>query len=736
MGEHIKLNEIEIKSFRGIKNYKLETDDKSIVFCGANGTGKSSFVNAFEFLFTGKIESLSASGVNTGNKSIIHIGDDKNDVLVRANINNKIVERTLKDDIVFDDDLEDLVNDFKNGSFLLNRKKLLNFIDTSPKKRWEEAANLINFNEYDNIEKSFESCLKSFEAQLESKKKELDANSSSIEEHYELDNIYSNINEILKKNDIETIDNNTDLNEFLKEHSTRISTFKNIKGINISLIDEKYQNQLNIFEKIALDELKSTNDLLNILKSSKNYLENENANTCPVCRNAIDTDEVIDYLTSRQDEICSESNRLHNWQNENKRLIRQIININNNLDGFCLDDLVNDLEKLTNLEISPSQLDKNALTSLKENLDELENQNDELDEIFDMILLLEDRKKIENELKHVKSQYNVSKAMSELFTKKKRQAIEEIFENIGEHITEYYNFIHGDDDLSNPKVNIKNSRGLTLGLIFDKDDSDPRSYASEGHLDSLGLCIFLAFAKVYNKYNFLVLDDIISTVDLDHKEMIIRLLFEKFRDYTFLITTHNKLWYEQLQRLAHANNIGHKFTFMEIIDWDKIEGPVLSKNPSSKKRIEEHLKANDTFAAGNAIRRHLEFVLDDLCKINGIPLPLKKHYTVNDYYLPVKEYFLEEVFKDTTVEEYFKEVFQELDNTAYMGNLTSHNNEANYDLVKSEIEKFRDAVYNFEASFKCKTHKSQYLRLDKKRKTGTCSNEKCQDIFEYEKLIK
>ena len=250
----------------------------------------------------------------------------------------------------------------------------------------------------------------------------------------------------------------------------------------------------------------------------------------------------------------------------------------------------------------------------------------------------------------------------------------------------------------------------------------------------MGLCIFLAFAKVYNKYNFLVLDDIISTVDLDHKERVIRLLFEKFNDYTFIITTHNKLWYEQLQRLANANNMRHKFTFMEIIDWDKIEGPVLSKNPSSKKRIEEHLTANDTFAAGNAIRRHLEFLLDDLCKINNIPLPLKKHYTVNDYYKPVKNYFLKEIFKDTDVEEFYKEVFQELDNTAYMGNLTSHNNEANYDLVKSEIETFKLAVYALEDAFKCNEHKAQYLKLDTERKIGTCSNKKCQDIFEYHKL--
>ena len=49
MSEEIKIGDVEIKSFRGIKNYTLKTKGNSIVFCGANGSGKSSFVNAFEF---------------------------------------------------------------------------------------------------------------------------------------------------------------------------------------------------------------------------------------------------------------------------------------------------------------------------------------------------------------------------------------------------------------------------------------------------------------------------------------------------------------------------------------------------------------------------------------------------------------------------------------------------------------------------------------------------------------
>lgn len=728
MGESIKLSEIEIKSFRGIKNYTLETNNNSIVFCGANGTGKSSFVNAFEFLFTGKVKSLSGIGGLSHDKSIIHIGDKKNDVSVKAKINKHTIQRTFNG-IEYDDELKEIYDDFKNGSFLLNRQKLLEFIDAKPAERWKVATNLISFDKYDETEKVLEKVKRSYDKQQKDKNNELEKNTKILGSD-DLSQVYDEINKTLKENDLDEIKPETDLNEFLKDNSIHNINFDDLK---ISQINEKYQNQLNVFERITLNELKNVNSLLSILKNSKEYLIEEESDICPVCQNKIDSGEVLAYLNTTQEEIEKSNSKLNNWQKETAKLIVQIRTLNYRLPNHDLTDLIIDLDKLNNLEITPSEMDRDILANLENELNIKKDNDEKLSKAFDTIITLSKRQNIENELAEIQKYQEIAEITLKTFSETKKNAITEIFEKIESLVDEYYEFIHEDDEINSPKINVKNSKGLTLGLIFDEDDEDPRSYSSEGHLDSLGLCIFLAFAKLYNKYNLLILDDIISTVDLDHKEMVIRLLFEKFSDYTFIITTHNKLWYEQLQRLASSNNMRHKFTFMEIIDWDKTEGPILSKNINSKKRIEEHLNANDTFAAGNAIRRHFEFILDDLCKINRIPLPIKKHYTVNDYYKPVKKYFLEGLFKNTDVEEYYKSVFKELDDTTYMGNLLSHNNEENYYLVKSEIEKFKLAVYNFENAFRCEKHNKQYLTFDKKKRIGICGNEKCQDIFKFSK---
>lgn len=726
MSKPVKFGDIHIKSFRGIKDYTLETKGNSIVFCGANGTGKSSFVNAFEFLFTGQIESLKGIGEVKHDQSLIHIGDKKKDVCIKAEINKHEITRTLKKGLECDEALNELIDDFKNGSFLLNRKKLLKFIDSKPSDRWKETTKLINYDEYDKKEKILEGIYKDYKKRYDIKNQELEKNTSKLKEYYdcEIDEIYENINKILKTNNYELISPERDLDEYLEQNS--IDNI-DLDDLNIGQINNQYQKQLNIFEKLTLNNLKATGSLLNLLKTATGYISLDNLDKCPICQSEIDSNERLTYLNKKTSEIENENNKLRNWQKENEKLITQIKSLNHKLTKYDLSGLIKSLYGLNNLEITTSNFDRDIFTNIEEELELIKNNNDDLVKVFKVISILSKRQEIEIQLNEIRHYYDISKLISEKSTEKKKESIENLFEVIGGLVDEYYTFIHDDDEISHPTFGVKSSRGLTLNLLFGEDGSDPRSYASEGHIDSLGLCIFLAFVKKFNKFNFIVLDDIISTVDLDHKERIIRLLIEKFKDYTFIITTHNKLWFEQLKRLTKSYNVRNDFTFLDIKGWDKDDGPLMSRNDSIHKRIFRYIKDDDTEAAGNAIRRHLEYVLGEICKANGIKLPIKPRYTVSDYYEPCINHF-NKMIKNTNVQDYYHEIFAELDNMLYIGNLLSHENEEHYDLQMNEIIRFRDAVYAFEDAFKCKEH-NRFLRFDKERKIGICAQKKCQDIL-------
>ena len=95
---------------------------------------------------------------------------------------------------------------------------------------------------------------------------------------------------------------------------------------------------------------------------------------------------------------------------------------------------------------------------------------------------------------------------------------------------------------------------------------------------------------------------------------------------------------------------------------------------------------------------------------------------------PIKS-FKNELFKDTEYESYYNNVFQDLDSVTYIGNLLSHRNDSAKDLTIEDIIKYRDAVYNLEKAFKCDKHKTRYLRFNKNKKYGECTNSECDYIL-------
>lgn len=64
----IRIEQISIREFRGIRDLTLTLDGENFAACGPNGTGKSGIVDAIEFGLTGNISRLSGRG--TGNLSV------------------------------------------------------------------------------------------------------------------------------------------------------------------------------------------------------------------------------------------------------------------------------------------------------------------------------------------------------------------------------------------------------------------------------------------------------------------------------------------------------------------------------------------------------------------------------------------------------------------------------------------------------------------------------------------
>jgi hypothetical protein len=103
--------------------------------------------------------------------------------------------------------------------------------------------------------------------------------------------------------------------------------------------------------------------------------------------------------------------------------------------------------------------------------------------------------------------------------------------------------------------------------------ASPRLHLSESHLDTLGLCYFLALRKTEAKadptFKLLILDDVLHSVDADHRVKVAQLLKQEFNDHQLIITTHDDIFFGRL-RTAFGNA---GIEYRRFHGWDIVLGP-------------------------------------------------------------------------------------------------------------------------------------------------------------------
>lgn len=112
-----------------------------------------------------------------------------------------------------------------------------------------------------------------------------------------------------------------------------------------------------------------------------------------------------------------------------------------------------------------------------------------------------------------------------------------------------------------------------------KSKSPPVKHLSKSHLNSLGICLFLASARLFNTASrFLVLDDIVTSFDHDHRRRLLRLIKENFSDWQIILLTHERFWFELIEKELAPSG----WLFKEAI-WDDQNGVQLSASAADLK---------------------------------------------------------------------------------------------------------------------------------------------------------
>ncbi len=231
--------------------------------------------------------------------------------------------------------------------------------------------------------------------------------------------------------------------------------------------------------------------------------------------------------------------------------------------------------------------------------------------------------------------------MHEAMRKARQDVAQEVFDEIGAKVAEYYSSIHPEAEecevTKAPSIEVQRHSGGTAfvrGDFASQTVKDPKWVYSDGHLDTVGICIFLALrryrAKNIGDPKLMVLDDVVLSIDLGHARRLITLLRDEFKDHQLIIFTHNGLFARWCLGLMPG------LKKLDVLGWTLETGPRISDYASTIQRLVEHIEKSPS----KEIAMNLMWLMDEWlaeCRFAyslSVPARLGDEYTLTEIWEP------------------------------------------------------------------------------------------------------
>jgi RecF/RecN/SMC N terminal domain len=187
------------------------------------------------------------------------------------------------------------------------------------------------------------------------------------------------------------------------------------------------------------------------------------------------------------------------------------------------------------------------------------------------------------------------------------EELNRLYDEVQKDFSAFYRAINGDDE-SKFTAKFTPSQG-SLGLdvnFYGRGLYPPAAYHSEGHQDGMGVCLYLALMKRLfgDRFTLSLLDDVVMSVDADHRYEFCKLLKTHFPNTQFIITTHDRVWAGQMKS---AGLVTAK-TSIVFHSWNIDTGPLVESDEEIWEEIAKALEKGRVDTAAAALRHHLEYI--------------------------------------------------------------------------------------------------------------------------------
>lgn len=726
------LKSLALKSFRGASTaFKIsfEKGRKLTLVYGENGCGKTTICDAFEFLAAEKLGSLEGRGMGKGLENYWHTaGKSSADLEViletgSGTCTGRIAKRMA---VISPTDAKPYIE-------LLRRQQILDLIEAQPAKRYDAIKRFIDVDAFQQSEETLRQTVKSLSDEKERAKERESENLATLYGFFEVAGKPAKHNPVSwAKEQLQTTA------EELESEISAISLLQK-KFAELSLFVERFDNRQNDVKNSQL-EFNAAEDALNkavetanegaiemlqLLDSGYSYLHSHPDQTeCPLCSSA----EKIGGLATRVKDRIEKLGSLKAANDEKKKhqvLLKKADDLfeqlKNEYVAACQNfaKTISDYEWRTEISL-PQDEPPVKLASLGPWIASVSASAETWSE---QEAAWRDGEKFTAALRTAVDQYNASLStrlglealipnMDEalrLCVDERQAFTDSIMTAIANEVGRLYELVHpgeGLDKIALP-LDPKKRASVELQAKFAGQDVPPQAYFSQSHLDTLGLCVFIALAlRTLPDQKTLILDDVLGSVDEPHVERVIQMIYnesQKFRHT--IVTTHYRPWREKYRWGWLKPE--QPCQFIELATWTIDDGLRDTSSLPEIERLKNLLQANpiDPQAICSKAGVILEAALDYLTQRYECSVPRRfgAAYTLGDLISAIsgklRETLVAEVREPdangnlTIVPVSLKPILDELQRVAQVRNaLGAHFKAISFDLLDADAVGFAKHV--------------------------------------------
>lgn len=201
---------------------------------------------------------------------------------------------------------------------------------------------------------------------------------------------------------------------------------------------------------------------------------------------------------------------------------------------------------------------------------------------------------------------DAAKAAYDAYCRAMEDELNALYSDVQDDFSKFYRLINEDDEAKFTAKLTPSEGKLDFDVnFFERGLFPPGAYHSEGHQDGMGVCLYLALMKrLFGKdFTVALLDDVVMSVDSGHRYQFCKLLKTHFSDTQFVITTHDRLWAEQMKS---AGLVTTKSS-LAFHSWTVDTGPLVESSSDIWEEIDAALSKGKVETAAHGLRHHLEY---------------------------------------------------------------------------------------------------------------------------------